>query len=688
MKKKILIALLVVAVCVCAFAFGVTASDAPSLTVAKASLSLEEAVYVNFKVSFEGIAEENAKNIKLLVWEGAEEGVDYTKATKDTAGAVTLSVAATQTIDNVVYECFQYTGVAAKEMGKTLYARAYYEVDETNVIYSDAVRYSVVQYLENKKDDTEIGTLAASIRAYGAAAQAYFKAQGEDVGISVSENLYTVTLEGGTFADGFATGTFLNGDTVTISAKEDMTGKEWVDADGTSYGTESSITVNVTGNLAFSVVDKITCTDGLVFTYDTTTGTYSVTNYTGTAKTVVIPSTYNDGVNGEAAVTSIGDSAFMRLNIIDVTMPESITSIGYRAFFQCMNLESIEIPKNVTSIGDDAFVWCKKITSIEIPSGVTIIPKSAFYYCSLLKTIILPDNITSINDSAFEGCSELTNVKLPNSLTNIGNKAFFGCRNITELNIPANVTSIGVEAFRNCNGLEHLILPAGITSIGDAAFQQCRNLVSVEILSNITSVSYHLFDQCGNLESVKLPSSITSISTAAFSFCGKLKSIIIDSANTTYKSVDGVVYTADGKELVYYPAGKGTSFTIPEGVTSIGASAFNNCESLLSVVIPNGVTSIGGSAFMNCTSLTSIEIPEGVTSIGANAFSGCENLENVVIPASITEIGEKAFFCCLKVTSVNFCGTEEQWNAAVVRTHELFYFTPTPTINYNYVPDT
>lgn len=87
-------------------------------------------------------------------------------------------------------------------------------------------------------------------------------------------------------------------------------------------------------------------------------------------------------------------------------------------------------------------------------------------------------------------------------------------------------------------------------------------------------------------------------------------------------------------------------------LTSIGESAFDNCQSLTSINIPEGVTSIGNSAFNGCSSISSINIPENVTSIGDYAFEYCESLENITIPASVTSIGGSAFKGCMNLTDL------------------------------------
>ena len=89
-----------------------------------------------------------------------------------------------------------------------------------------------------------------------------------------------------------------------------------------------------------------------------------------------------------------------------------------------------------------------------------------------------------------------------------------------------------------------------------------------------------------------------------------------------------------------------SSITIPEGVTSIGRSAFFCCKRLTSITIPGSVMSIGDWAFWGCSSLTSITIPEDVTSIGESAFEGCSSLVSITIPEGVTSIGVFAFYCC------------------------------------------
>lgn len=111
------------------------------------------------------------------------------------------------------------------------------------------------------------------------------------------------------------------------------------------------------------------------------------------------------------------------------------------------------IPNSVTSIGWSAFILSSGLTSVNIPNSVTSIGYSAFERCSGLTSVTIPNSVTTINDFAFEGCSGLTSVTIPNSVTSINDCAFFGCSSLTSVTIPNSVTSIDEWTFNDCNSL-------------------------------------------------------------------------------------------------------------------------------------------------------------------------------------------------------------------------------------------
>ena len=153
-------------------------------------------------------------------------------------------------------------------------------------------------------------------------------------------------------------------------------------------------------------------------------------------------------------------------------IPQGITTIGPMAFCGSQ-LDSLTIPPSVTTIGYEAFSYCYGLTSIAIPSSVTTIGSAAFRGCKSLTSIIIPLGVTTIDDSAFSGCSRLTSIAIPSSVTTIGSAAFRGCKSLTSIIIPLGVTAIGDSAFSDCSSLTSITIPSSVTTIGSAAFFFC-----------------------------------------------------------------------------------------------------------------------------------------------------------------------------------------------------------------------
>ena len=212
-------------------------------------------------------------------------------------------------------------------------------------------------------------------------------------------------------------------------------------------------------------------------------------------------------------------------NLSSVSIPNSVTTIGYQAFYGCNSLASVSIPNSVTSIGYHAFSGCSSLASASIPSSVTSIGYGAFQNCSSMTSVTIPGSLTRIERGVFNGCSNLSFVSIPSSVTSIGSEAFYGCSSLTSISIPNSVTSIGGGAFSGCSSLTSVTIPNSMTTIGMRAFSDISGLKSVVIPSSVTSIEYGAFSDCSSLISVTIPGSLTNIDKYAFSGCVGLQEV-------------------------------------------------------------------------------------------------------------------------------------------------------------------
>jgi hypothetical protein len=241
----------------------------------------------------------------------------------------------------------------------------------------------------------------------------------------------------------------------------------------------------------------------------------------------------------------------------------------------------------VTSIANYAFYQCYSLTSVTIGTNVTSIGSAAFWDCYTLTSVMIPNGVTNIMDHTFYACGSLTNVIIPNSVTSIGTEAFLGCEWLPNVIIPNSVTNIGFEAFYGC-GLTNMLIPNSVTSIGDQAFLNCSLLTA----------------------------------------------ITVDINNPIYSSVNGVLFNKSQTTLIQCPGGLAENYTIPNSVTSIGNSAFFDCESLTNVTIGANVTSIGTNAFAFCFSLTSVYFKGNAPAVDSSAFDSDNNATVYYLPGT------------------------------------------------------
>lgn len=289
------------------------------------------------------------------------------------------------------------------------------------------------------------------------------------------------------------------------------------------------------------------------------------------------------------------------------------------------------------------------------PTGKLDIPASVTYGS---KTY----SVTSIVEQAFDGCSAITEVTIPASVTSVGSDVFNGCSSLTQATIGDGLTEISTSMFTNCSALEKLVIGKGVTKIESFAFANCSNLKEITVLaSNPPSVaSDRSFENVSRDIPVYVPLEALSAYKAASVWKGftnlqpisteftvdKLKYDVTDLVANTVEITSGY-----GDGALNIPATvtyAGTEYK----VTSIGAEAFYDC-SFTSVTIPDGVTIIKYSAFQNCTDLTEVTFGNSITTIEYSAFYYCLSLKQVTIPKSVTNIGVNVFFYCTALTHIN-----------------------------------
>lgn len=373
------------------------------------------------------------------------------------------------------------------------------------------------------------------------------------------------------------------------------------------------------------------------------------------------------------------------LGLTSVVLPNTITSIGNSAFRWCENLviSDLNLP-NLTILGSYAFTGTK-LQAISSLGNIVSLSQGCFYNCTQLVNAVIPSTSTIVPKECFKNCLALTSVDLPSSVTTIERDAFSDCRNLATIDLT-NITSLGEESFARCGSLSRfngpnstigeIYLP-NLTGNMDGVFRNLSQYAAAQIVYNITSLGTitGIGSWCFSImriETIHLPSTLKKISSNAFmnspyvhdiywegtmdqwvniDFGGEgsnpcsrssVNFYVNGTTPTSYSFPDG---TTTIKKYVFNGVKGLTSVTIPDGVTTIDENAFNGCRDLTSITIPNTVTEIKTFAFAS-TGFTSVTVPSGVTTIGVSAWRQCNSLASVTISDTVTFIGTCAFCDC------------------------------------------
>ena len=258
----------------------------------------------------------------------------------------------------------------------------------------------------------------------------------------------------------------------------------------------------------------------------------------------------------------------------------------------------IIVPDGVTTIGTEVFYNRDDIKSIVVPQGVTYIEYGAFSYCRNLEKVVLPEGMVDIHNCIFSHCTSLVEVVLPDSLETLGISMFSHCTSLKHVKLPKNVKYMS-KTFINCDSLETVQIPDSVTTMKDSPFWQCKSLKEIVFGKNTPDINFRAEFMSG---------------------CKQMEKMVVPENNEHFTMRDGVVFTKDGKEIVYCLPTLSGEYIIPDGVEIIRQAAFQDCEKITNVVIPNSVREIQSQAFARCRSITTLVVPDSVEEIGDWAF--------------------------------------------------------------------
>ena len=251
------------------------------------------------------------------------------------------------------------------------------------------------------------------------------------------------------------------------------------------------------------------------------------------------------------------------------------------------------------------------------------------------------------------------------------------------------VTAIGERAFAGNDEITGIYFNGGVETIGKGAFGSCHNLCEVRLSDSIKEIGKFAFFNTALMEA-SLPTSVIKIGDEAFGACYDLISFSTPRTNTVYETIDGHLYSKDGKTLVQYAIGNpNESFSIPDSVEKVEARAFSQSIKLKAISVPASVKELGEGVFRAIPNLEEINVddgnivyrsrsgnlytadgttllqyaagkndrtfvlPDDVKLIADMAFSGASALQEVSLSVSLTEIGEGAFASCTSLVKVD-----------------------------------
>lgn len=325
-----------------------------------------------------------------------------------------------------------------------------------------------------------------------------------------------------------------------------------------------------------------------------------------------------------SGTTSLADYSISSVLLVEeVILPDGLKAVGNYAFYFDKSLSKCDMPDTVESIGDFAFRNCQDLNTIDLGISLNSIGSGAFY-TSGITTITFPSTLKTISEYCFYYCKSLKSIYFNEGLETIEEQAFISTA-LTSVTLPNSLRYLKGHAFETCSSLTNITLNDGLLEIGDLCFSRSYSLTKIEIPSSVTTMGINPF------------SGITRLGYEDDSFT-------IRGNNPNFEIIDGVLFSkGDNPTLICYPVGKiDTSYTIPNGITTLAQDSFIYQRSVKTITIPVSVTDINGAFVSMYTDMT----------------------DGQIHTLSIVYLGTSAQF-----RQINLHGSEGEWHSGTTLTN-------------------
>ena len=331
-------------------------------------------------------------------------------------------------------------------------------------------------------------------------------------------------------------------------------------------------------------------------------------------------------------INRISSKSYTKANVLRVEIPNGITTVarlqGYTSLLE------VVVPEGVEAIVDNFLDSLTTVNMVTLPSTVKSIGYLAFYKIGAVENFVIPEGCVTIDEKAFK-YAQIKTLVIPTSVENIGAECFFECKSLTDVVCGASV--IGKQAFKNCTVLESLTL-ANTVEIGEQAFHSCGP-ANVVIPNGCTIVNSYAFKN-SQIVSVTVPSSVETIGSESFYGCKSLKEIYYHASkagNYMFRDCSAVEtlvldnLTETGT-YAFYGLTSLKSIELPETLTTVGDFSFSKLG-VEEIVTPASLVNVGKSAFYSSSTVKRVIVLGSVFSDGM--FASCSNLRDVVITSRV-----------------------------------------------------